>query len=347
MQSYVSQLDNLVGAINAVASNKNYWLIRTQAGALYQTFIDNSYISIGHKEVSSYILGENANSYKINKKVVLDIIRNKVKQYHEDNGTPLDKRSISLISSQIAKFAYEVKENDIVIIPSHNSNYISFGIVTENYHSHMNVVNSYDSALLKKPVVWIKELKRRHLDPYLYKMFTAHQAINNVKEYAAIVERSLNDMFILEDEAHFVINIESEDIVAKDLFGLGTCLLDLLDDVSNKFNLGVNSKDLQVAININSPGKIDIKSKVKKTTILFGIILLLCGGGYMGADGTKLSTDGLPGIIKAIDEFLTHRQERELKDEIFHKYRDSLQIKQPEDMLMLLKQVSENKDCPK
>ena len=24
--------------------------------------------------------------------------------------------------------------------------------------------------------------------------------------------------------------------------------------------------------------------------------------------------------IKAIDEFLTHRQERELKDEIFHKY---------------------------
>ena len=197
MQSYVSQLDKLVESINTVASNKNYWLIRTQAGALYQTFIDNSYISIGHKEVPSYILSENAKNYKFNKKMVQDIIRNKVKQYHEDKGTPLDKRSISLISSQIAKFAYEVKENDIVIIPSHNSNCISFGVVTEYGFSQMNVINPDDSAILKKSVIWIKELKRRHLDPYLYKMFTAHQAINNVKEYAAIVERSLNDMFIL------------------------------------------------------------------------------------------------------------------------------------------------------
>ena len=91
----------------------------------------------------------------------------------------------------------------------------------------------------------------------------------------------------------------------------------------------------------------NIKSKVKKTTVVFGLILLLCGGGYEAADGTKLATDGLPGIIKTIGEYLSHRQERELKSDIFTTYKDSLQIKDPEDILLLLKQVSENKDVAK
>ena len=68
---------------------------------------------------------------------------------------------------------------------------------------------------------------------------------------------------------------------------------------------------------------------------------------YEAADGTKLATDGLPGIIKTIDEYLSHRQERELKSDIFTTYKDSLQIKDPEDILLLLKQVSENKDVAK
>ena len=92
-------------------------------------------------------------------------------------------------------------------------------------------------------------------------MFTAHQAINNVNEYAEVIERSINDMFVLDDEAHVVINVESEKIAAKDLFGLGQQLLGLVDDVSNEFNLSVPSSDFQVSININSPGKIDITFK--------------------------------------------------------------------------------------
>lgn len=344
--SYSLELDNLVKSITAIEDNKRYWLIRTQSGTLYQTFIDNSYISIGHKEVTPYLLSDHKMAYTQNPQIVLSTIKDKVKKTYEELGTPLDKRSISLISSQIAKFAYDVKQNDIIIIPSHNSNYISFGVVSSNDWIYDDFKNIGDSAILKKRVKWIKEIKRKHLDPYLYKMFTAHQAVNNVIEYAPIIERSLNDMFIIENKAHFVINIQSEEIVAKDLFGFGAYLLDILDEISIKFNLGVSSTDLQVAINVNSPGKIDIKSIVPRATILFGLILLLCGGGYENADGTRISTEGLPGIIKAIDDYLTHRQERELKENIFNKYKDSLQIKQPEDIIVLMKQVSENKDIP-
>ncbi len=54
-----------------------------------------------------------------------------------------------------------------------------------------------------------------------------------------------------------------------------------------------------------------------------------------------------PTGFETIDEYLSHRQERELKSDIFTTYKDSLQIKDPEDILLLLKQVSENKDVAK
>ena len=47
MGTFAADLDLLVQAIQTVSSTKNYWLIRTQSGSLYQTFITNNYISIG------------------------------------------------------------------------------------------------------------------------------------------------------------------------------------------------------------------------------------------------------------------------------------------------------------
>lgn len=344
MTSYASQLNSLVNEIISISDSRNYWLIRTQAGALYPVFTEKEYVSIGHKEVTLSFLNENRKAYQQNSTPVINAIKDKIKAHHLLE--QYDKRTISLIASQIAKFAYEIKKGDIIIIPSNNSNDVCFGVVETGNWIYEDYTQYGDSSILKKSVRWVKEIKRRKLDPYLYRMFTAHQAVNNVNEYAEIIERSINDMFVLDDEAHIVINIESEKIAAKDLFGLGQQLLVLVDEVSNQFDFGVSSSDFQVSINVNSPGKIDIKSKIKKATLILGAILLICGGGYETSDGTKISTDGLPGVIRAIDEFLSNQQDRELKKDIFVSYKDSLQIKQPEDMILLLKQVSDNKDKP-
>lgn len=347
MGTFAADLDLLVQAIQTVSSTKNYWLIRTQSGSLYQTFIDNNYISIGHKEVPIEFLKVQRNVYKTNVALVIKEIKQKVQTYHALDEKPLDKRNISLIASQIVRFAYDIKIGDVIIIPSSNSDNVSFGVIESKEWVCSEYNNGKDNSLLKRSVKWIKEVRRRELDPYLYRMFTAHQAVNKVNDYAEVIERSVNDLFVLEDEAHFVINVGSDTIAAKNLFGLGANLMEILDELSEKFALGFSSEDLQVTININSPGKIDIKSNIKRSTVLCGLILLLCGGGYEAADGTKLATDGLPGIIKTIDEYLNHRQERALKEDIFTTYKDSLQIKDPQDILLLLKQVSENKDVAK
>ena len=51
MNAFAADLNLLVQAVQSISSSKNYWFIRTQAGSLYRTFLENNYVSIGHKEV--------------------------------------------------------------------------------------------------------------------------------------------------------------------------------------------------------------------------------------------------------------------------------------------------------
>lgn len=351
------ELDLFVENLPKIPVSKRYWLIRTQSGSLYETFVVNKFIALDHNEVSISQLAEFSNNSAGDDLLLRKYIRNKVYEVHtnrlEEKGIfeELDTRKSTLISNQIFKFVYEIKKGDIVIIPSSNSDVISFGEVTESNiaeFSSEELRRSGTDAILKKRVHWIKDIARRNLDPYLYKMFTAHQALIDVGPYADIIERSLKDFFILDEEAHLIINVESEEeIPAPDLFGLGSSLLDLIDRFSKEYDLGISSKDLQVSISLNSPGKIDLKSRIKKTTLVSGLILAIFGGGYEDKDGTKFKTEGLPGLIRAISDFRDKEQQIEMRESIFGTYKDSLKVKNPDEMNKLMKQFSNNKDLPK
>lgn len=347
------ELDVFIESIKEEPIEKKYWLIRTQSGSLYDTFRENSIIAIQHDEVSLSFIYECRQKFGNDASQIQTAIRNKVKLSYEtnpNNESPnsTDPRKFGLIASQIYKFVFELKKGDIVIIPSEGSEWVSFGIVMENFigeYTKEQISNFGVETVLIRKVKWNKDLQRTKLDPYLFRAFTAHQAINDICGYADIIERSLKDFFILKNEAHLIINIEAEgNIPAADIFGLGSEILQLIDEFSDIYSLGVSSNDLQVTINLNSPGKIDLKSKIKKTTVVAGLILAVFGGGYRSKNGSTLETRGLPGLIKAVDEFANHHQDRQMKKQVFEKYKDSLDIKDQYDIVYLLKQFSENKD---
>jgi predicted Mrr-cat superfamily restriction endonuclease len=354
--NFKSELDAFADFLPSIDSNKKYWLVRTKAGELYDTFRSNSIVALNHNEVSlsdisainDFAAGDpNKKHIAIKSRVLIE--HEKRMQIDSEDG--IDTRRVSLISSQIYKFIYEMTKGDTVLIPSYNSDIISFGIIQESNIGNfgpdeLRKINS--DAILKKRVKWIADLKRLDMDPYLFKMFTAHQAINEVGQYADVIERSIGDFFILDDEAHTIINVENEkDIPAVDLFKMGAEILSLVDEISAYFDLDISSKDIQVTINLNSPGKIDLKSRIKKTTIILGLILLVAGGGYEDKAGHSFKTDGLPGIIKAIDEFMSNRHQRNTQAELVNAFKDSIKVKNPEDLIKLLKQFDTNKDVPK
>lgn len=351
------ELDLIIDEVESIPAEKKYWLIRTQSGSLYETFRDNNIVALEHTEVSlSYLIesykaaaGDDILLRKYIRKKVVDVYEKKLAESDKEEG--VDLRKSSLIANQIYKFAFEIKKGDVVIIPSSNSDLISFGEIQESHigdFSPEELRRIDTDAILKKRIRWIKDTPRRDLDPYLYRMFTAHQAVIDVGGYAEIIERSLRDFFILDDEAHVIINVQTEEeIPAAALFGLGTDLLYLIDKFASDYNLDINSKDLQVSISLNSPGKIDLKSRFKKVTLVAGLILAAFGGGYKNKYVGDLTTDGVPGLIKAIDQFRDHEQQRDMRDKIFETYKDSLKVKDAEDMNKLIKQFSDNKDTPK
>ncbi|WP_291070602.1 hypothetical protein [Empedobacter sp. UBA5039] len=349
--------DNIV----SIPEYKKYWLIRTQSGNLFDLFVEHKMVGLEHSEINLSEITQICNDF--NKKESLQKIKQLLVNYYEsiDFENDITPQKIGLIAGQIYKFFKEVKIGDIVVIPSTNSEVVSFGEVTENHIAVLNTeekrVFDFDFPLLKR-VKWIKELRRTKLDPYFYKVFTSHQAITDISNYAEVIERSLNDLFILNDEAHNVIRIEAEVIKAKDLFGLGYELLDLIDDFCEYYSIdGVSSDDFEVTININSPGKIDFKSLSKKGIGVAAFVLLLTGGGLKYKE-LSLTVGGIPSLIDSYNTFLETRNKviteqkmdsvkLSITQDIWNHYKDSLDIKEPKQMIELMKQVDKNQDLPK
>ena len=350
------ELSAFVDFIPTIPAEKRYWLIRTKSWEFYDAFRLNNIVAIEHNEVPLSELRKLKDTYKEDFGLIQAGIKTIVRSEHEkratiDNIEEIEIRRSSLTASQIFKFVFEVKKGDMVLIPSSNSDIVSFGIVNESYvgdFSKEELRKIDTDAILMKRVTWISDLKRFELDPYLYRMFTAHQAINDVGSYADVIERSVGDFFILDDEAHVILNITNEnEISAFDLFKMGTEILSLIDLIAKEFNIECSSKDISVTINLNSPGKIDLKSKIKKSTTLLGILVVLMGGGMQTKSGLTIKSDGIPGLVKSLNDFLDKQQQRDMNEKVFEKYKDKIQVKQPDDVLKLLKQYSDNKDQSK
>src|SRR5690606_22631241 len=158
-----------------------------------------------------------------------------------------------------------------------------------------------------------------------------------------------NDFFILDNDAHLIINVQQKDVIkAKDLFGLGYNFLGIFEEIAQDLKIeGVSPDVLVIKVNLNSPVKVDLTSNVKKTTVFAGLILLVCGGGYVAADGSSLKTEGIKSLIEAISAYRDREQDRDLKLKIFNQYKDSMEVKSPDDMIKLMKQVDGNKDLAK
>lgn len=352
-------IDKISNNILLIPDYKRYWLIRTQSGNLYDLFKDNKMVGLEHNELNLSLITDIINEN--NQKEALKKIKKELIEFYEKFDEEITSQKISLIAGQIFRFFHEVKKGDIVVIPSENSEIISFGEITEDFIAVLKPEEirtfDYDFPLLKR-VKWIKDIYKSRLDPYFYKVFTTHQAISNISNYAEVIERSLNDLFVLDDEAHNVIRIEAEVIKAKDLFGLGYELLDLVDDFCTYFGIDdVSSDDFEVTININSPGKVDYKSKSKKGIAVLAFVLLLSGGGLV-YDNISLTVGGVPALIESYNEFERNRAEIKkkeqidsinlvIKQEMWNKYKDKLEVKEPTQMIELMKQVDKNQDLPK
>jgi hypothetical protein len=87
------------------------------------------------------------------------------------------------------------------------------------------------------------------------------------------------------------------------------------------------------------PAKRGLKLSLYTITLIAMFFVFIFGGGIEGKNWS-LKTEGVPGLIRAI-------QDRPKVEDVFEKYKDSTTIKDPDKLLRIIKESIDNKDNKK
>ena len=231
------------------------------------------------------------------------------------------------------------------MIPSENSKSVSIGEVTSSiveldadapYVLPEKGQHRKCPFIKRKPVKWIKEVKRAQLDPLLYKLLFSHHFISDGSAYENIIDGMLHDFYIKGRETYLILDVATKsDIEARVLFDTGSSLLSLVDGFGEEYNIDIDSSDVDIKLSLRSPGKIELKSKIFGVALIMGLLVVGVNGGgftYEGS-GLKVHTDGL---IKNLVLYQNSAHKREMQKRILDENIKKLQVKSPEDFKILM-----------
>lgn len=256
--------------VTEIDQDRNYWLVRTNAGAYFNEFITGNYIAIGWDELTDF------DKFKAKKKD--DAIAKEIEEVYPDEQP-------GRIYGQIHRFLYEMQIGDVVMIPSESSSLIQFGIIQSDSSIRQVSETRIDEGACPyvkvREVQWLKAVERDKLDPYLFRMMQSHQAISNANDYAHYIDRTLHSFFIKNGKAYLVLPVEKEgDIPAYDLVNFVNSIVDLIPLV-NKME-GIEEKykkeDLDLKLNVQSPGFTEFFSNAPALIVGIGLLIVLFTG---------------------------------------------------------------------
>lgn len=331
-----TSLQELLDSLPKISEKRRYWFVRTNAGEYYDAFKKGNYIAIGYNDITLEAIKKANTGDETGIKILAEAISKKYTKEQEYRP--------GYSASQLLKFVYEIKKGDIVLIPSENSTEISFGEVKETPVYLESKIAQGDSDYYKrKKVKWLYTIDREDLDPNLYRLMYSHHTVTDAGEYSEYIDKIINSFYIKGGKANLVLNVETvDDIKAKDLFQLGSIALDLVDEFCEEESLPYSSDGINLKLDVQSPGFILLAGVTMPAVILVGIIFIAVAGGgfaftYKKDVKTDIKTDGLVEKMRA---FLNSKSNRRTKKELLEKHMKELQIKDPEDLVKILKELN-------
>lgn len=311
-------LNNL--GIDIFNEDRNYWFIRTQDGAYYDDFMNDNYVGIEWNKISDLQYIKQASEEELKVEVAV-------------NYPKIDKPGG--VVSKLKMFVCDIKKDDIVLIPSKNSEWISIGTfiedeayieeAEENFQEILDSLNSENQIpkeirLKRRKVKWLKSVKKGDIDPYLYSIIYNHSAISDAQKYSIFIDRTLSKFYVKGDESYFTFKVNRKsNIPYRDITKFLYYNSKLIEEIGLSMNLSDDELDsLIVKINVQSKGPIQIKDKVKKV-LPIGIVIMLLFGGEVSIDkekGFSVSTGGIPALLEGLKLFKDNGEMDDEKSEL-------------------------------
>lgn len=255
-------IEQILSRVDNVKPESNYWFVRTDYGKYFNEFVENRYIAIGWDFLSLL-------EFKNRSKEVLKA--RIIKEEKIDASTFGGKVKVSTIYNKIIAFI-SLKKDDVVIIPSKNSDYLAFGrIVDELAYEDINA----KEFRKRRKVEWFALKSMRDLNPIFFKVKSNQHTISNITDYAPHIDRVMGVLFKKSDKTHYVLNIENpDDIKYDDLEILMRNIKTLVRNINDKFGFNDDLDEFYVKISLQSKGSLEL-IKTGKGLIILAFILSL------------------------------------------------------------------------
>lgn len=333
-EQLVTALEQIAERINIV-NNKNYWMIRTDNGANYDTFVEGGFVALNLRNYPTQFIAQFEREYpNVSDRVfhikqkLIELNREGIINIPIPENMQAFSSNIGRLANQISTISYTIKREDIVLIPDRGANRIKIGRVTDDSIASMDNRNNIFS--FSRSVEWIKEIKKYRLDPCLYKALGAHQAICDISKYSEYIERNYNSYFAVNDTFHYVLAVNAENISAWKLTNMVYDILNCVKTISEENGLGINIEDINFTINVNSPGKFSFLTTVRNAVLIMAVVAALSGGSIRYSE-FEIATNGVfRTLVECINTWKNAQQEREQKARIFDAMMNSLELQSVE-----------------
>lgn len=245
--------EDILKSIDILSIECDYWFVRTDGGDYFNTFFENKFIGINWNEISFSDL----NNPPVETKSKISQI------YKLNESSRKGKSKATEIYNKLMRFK-NLKKDDVIVIPSENSNHLAFGVIADN-KAYEDLEESMNCPYIKRrKVKWMTASPKpfSEVDNIFYKIRKSRHSISNVNEYADYIDSEMYNIYKKSDKSHFVINVNQQGAI--NWHELASVLLEmheLMSEVNKVFELNENVKDGSIQITLQSPGLFNLGQK--------------------------------------------------------------------------------------
>lgn len=331
--TYVSEnIDSIINDLNIQIINpeRRYWLIRAgEKGKFFNEFYTRGFTGIG---------------YGIDD---LDLLKNSTKEELKDliaEKFPKEKQP-GHIAGKLYNFFHEIKQGDIIIMPSAGRKKVAFGVVSDNEIFLDNSLftgealdcldeeDEEDSTIPNKRrrIKWIKTVDSRFLQSKLILNLFSPHGLSGIAdlEIIKLIDVNIDDFFLKEDYGYLSFQVKREKEI--NLNALSN-LMNVLNEISSLYL--DDEHQLSIQINLNSPGKIVVYG-AKVTLIASLLILAFFGGKYKYLKDGEEHLVETKGAVQYFKEYLKHKEKMEELDIKYLEAINQLDIEESEKIKLI------------
>ena len=299
----IEQLGNLICNINP---DKHYWFFRTMGGTYYDEFVSRGYIAFGYDGITMKDLKNIPDRDDMARAFL------KIRLYELDKG--MTDTLAAKAAGQIIKFYRGLAVGDVVVAPSYHSKKFAIGIIeSEMYEDSSKHTEGECQFVKRRKVRWEKEVWRSELDAKAILAFGNQQTMSSIDEYAEYIDRKISNLYSKGDKTYLVLRVNQDKGLTWDDFCFISDLGELFESVSRESGLGIDLTEIQMTVNVQSPGDIMLicNASVGVNLILVFLALgVLLPGGEFSLWGLKYKTEGFGKFFEQIANIVNNILDR-------------------------------------